>query len=430
VSLVTEECTTIWEMLSIIRGLIIDPDQLQSLERKVTDFNVRINQHSQKIMTLTDSSHEMSELLQLLSAEQDLRQSDPHLLPNLSQDLAKEFMGFANRLNKLENSSSDSVAASLLTIKAELKLLEARMPSNPFSIGGQTFNSKADVTLFVERDMPGISYSIFHDIITLLESISDGHSKKETVMAAMYQAGRVGLDEDEATHVHSFKLIIPTLLGAMRDGDKSDHKVPLPAVKDFATWNPQDNEGGTKKRIQEGIDDVSLAIQESITNACHKYPAASKLATEMLMQTHVFANELCSWVDSFYMELINTSQVPAAEAWLLIASCLRKIFEVLRKHRAPADRAASKMDHATRTTAYLWAMVQVHQELKLIRHHNFRGHPAVAPVITLHVFKTRVSNTAFKAASDSIKALDKKLADLQKNFDKLHDRLQKLEKKN
>jgi hypothetical protein len=269
--------------------------------------------------------------------------------------------------------------------------------------------------------MPGISYSIFHDIITLLESILDGHSKKENVMAAMYQAGRVGLDEDEAMHVHSFKLIMPTLLGAMRDGDKSDHKFPLPGVKDFATWNPQDNEGGIKKRIQDGIDSVSLAIQESITNACHSHPAAAKLATEIVLQTQVFANVLCSWVDSFYMELINTSQVPANEAWLLEASCLRKFFEVLRKHRAPADRAASKMDQSTRTTAYLWAMVQVHQELKFICHHNFQGHPAVAPVITLHVFKMQVTNTAIKTASDAIKSLEKKLADSQKNFDKMHD---------
>jgi hypothetical protein len=42
--------------------------------------------------------------------------------------------------------------------------------------------------------------------------------KKSDVMAEMYQASRVGLIEDEATHVHSFKLIVPTLLGASKDG--------------------------------------------------------------------------------------------------------------------------------------------------------------------------------------------------------------------
>jgi len=79
---------------------------------------------------------------------------------------------------------------------------------------------------------------------------------------------------------------------------------------------------------------------------------------------------------------------------------------VLRKCRAPADRAASKMDGATRTTGYLWAMIQVHREMKLIRGHNFRGHPSVAPVITLHVFKTRVTTSAFEKLTESIRSLE------------------------
>ncbi len=45
----------------------------------------------------------------------------------------------------------------------------------------------------------------------------------------------MGLDKDEATHVHSFKLIIPTITGVLREGDKSDHRLTLPAVNDFAT---------------------------------------------------------------------------------------------------------------------------------------------------------------------------------------------------
>ncbi len=75
-------------------------------------------------------------------------------------------------------------------------------------------------------------------------------------------------------------------------------------------------------------------------------------------------------------------------------------------------------------------MIQVHRELKNIRSHNFRGHPAGAPVITLQVFKTRVTNTAFKKLSDALKSLDKKFTNTHKTFDKLHDRLVKLEKKN
>ena len=311
-----------------------------------------------------------------------------------------------------------------------MKLIEACLPSDPFVIGGCTFNSKADVALFVEKELSGVSFSLFHDVITLLESITDGQSKKTDVMAAMYQASRVGFDEDEATHVHSFKLIVPSLMGATKEGDRNDPKFPLPAVRDFAAWNPQDNESGVKKRIQDGIDDVSLSVTESINVSCAGNPAGSKLATEMLYQTQVFVNELCIWVDSFYLELIKTSQVPHGKAWLLVASCIRKFCEVLRRFRAPADRAASKMDCTTRTTAYLWAMIQVHREMKVIRSHNFRGHPAVAPVIMLHVFKTHVTNTAFEKLSENYRSLEKKIGELQKNYDKVQDHLSKVDKKN
>jgi hypothetical protein len=184
-----------------------------------------------------------------------------------------------------------------------------------------------------------------------------------------------------------------------------------------------------KKRSQDGMDDVSLAVTESISASCAELPAAAKLTTEMLYQTQVFINEMCSWTDSFYMELNKASQVPPTEAWTLVASCLRKFFKVLRIYRAPADRASSKLDQTACTTAYLWAMIQVNRELKVIRSHNFRGHPAIAPVITLHVFKTRVTLTAFDKLLDSLKSIDKKLSDMQKNFDKLHDHVAKLEKK-
>jgi hypothetical protein len=65
-----------------------------------------------------------------------------------------------------------------------------------------------------------------------------------------------------------------------------------------------------------------------------------------------------------------------------------KFFEVLQKYHAPADWVSSKVDYTNRTMAYFMSMVQVHWEMKNIHAHNFQGHPAVAPVVTLHVFKS------------------------------------------
>jgi uncharacterized protein YdcH (DUF465 family) len=63
--------------------------------------------------------------------------------------------------------------------------------------------------------------------------------------------------------------------------------------------------------------------------------------------------------------------------------------------------------------------------MKVIRTHNFRGHPAVAPVITLHVFKTRVTNAAFDKLTENYRSLEKRLTDLQKNYDKVASKVVK-----
>jgi hypothetical protein len=429
----SDDCVTLWETFTLLTTMLA-PSRFQALETKVSDLDSLSLSVAAKIQALETGQADVAELTQLLSMEQDhlaqwARAQGP-AVGAAPASLVQEVQALQQQLSQFGGGSIGGVSPQQFsTLQTKLALVEARLPSDPFLIGGRTFNSKADVALFVEKELSGVSFSLFHDPITLLESVTDGQSKKTDVMAAMYQASRIGFDEDEATHVHSFKLIVPSLLGATKEGDKNDPKYPLPAVKDFGAWNPQDNEGGVKKRMQDGMEDVSLAVTESINVSCASSPAASKLAMEMLYQTQVFINELCSWVDSFYLELIKTSQVPETEAWLLVAACIRKFCEVLRKFRAPADRAASKMDSTTRTTVYLWAMIQVHREMKVIRGHSFRGHPAVAPVITLHVFKTRVTNSAFSKLTESFKSLDKRLTDVQKNFDKLQDRISRLDKK-
>jgi len=425
---------TVWETFTLLASFVQDPSTLQSVESLVQTLRTLTSQHTTAFQSLEAPCTDATDLLQLLSSEQEtLSQiitqgglTSSHSTP--AAVTVQDFHTLEDRIIALETSMGGGVEFN--TLQAQLKLIEAHLPSDPFAIGGRPFNSKADVALFVEKELSGISFSLFHDAITLLESITDGQSKKTDEMAAMYQASRVGFDEDEAMHVHSFKLLVPSLLGATKEGDKNDPKYPLPAVRDFAAWNLQDNESGVKKRIQDGMDDVSLSVTESINVSCSGNPAGSKLATEMLYQTQVFVNELCSWVDSFFLELMKTSQVPPGEAWLLVALCIRKFCDVLRCFRAPADRAASKMDSSTRTTAYLWEMIQVHREMKVIRSHNFRGHPAVAPVIMLHVFKTRMTNTAFEKLSDYFRNLDKKISDTRKKIDKVQDRLSKVEKKN
>jgi len=228
-----EECSMIWETFTLLRDLILPQDSFQTLETNLQNLTTMVSNQQSRLGTVELTKAELGELLELLSTEQEhqAQLAQRTGLSSPSSGISSQFLAqIESCIHILEQGSGGG--QDINTQKAQLKLLEARLPSDPFSIGGHTFNSKVDVALFVETEMSGLLFSLFHDTVTMLDSITDGHSKKADIMAAMYQASRIGLDEDEATHIYSVKLIIPMLLGSWKEGDK-DPKFPLPGVKDF-----------------------------------------------------------------------------------------------------------------------------------------------------------------------------------------------------
>jgi hypothetical protein len=424
-----DDCSTLWETITILNAKISD-----CLEIRAALTNVQ-----SELTSVTTHSVDMSTTLQVLRGDFGEMQQCIDSLKEFTQLLNTEQESFGKAILALNTNGVTSTqlptaplcdcASVLRTLQAKIELVEARLPTDPFVIGGRSFNSKADVALFVANHLDGISFSLFHDVVTLLESICGDHVLKSDVMTEWYHAGRVGLNEEEATHVASFKLTIPSEFGITKDSGVQNSKFPLPAVKTFDVWDPQDNVNGKVKHIRDGVNDVELSIRSTIETVCSNSPPARSLALDMLTASKLFIENLSTWMTSFYLELLKTSHVPSDEAWHLVAACVHQFFVVIREYRAPASKANTITDASLKTSTYLWALIQVHRTMKEIRDAQFRGHPSVAPIINLHVFKTRVTATAFAKVGDSIKALTKQVGDQQKFLDKLHDRISKLEKK-
>jgi hypothetical protein len=93
--------------------------------------------------------------------------------------------------------------------------------------------------------------------------------------------------------------------------------------------------------------------------------------------------------------------------------------------RAPAANASSDKDEASKCAKYLWAIVQAHDVMREFREARFKGHPAIAPVVNFHVFRSRVTKSAFEKLNTMVTALTQKMSGL----DSLQGRVAKLEKK-
>jgi hypothetical protein len=108
-----------------------------------------------------------------------------------------------------------------------------------------------------------------------------------------------------------------------------------------------------------------------------------------------FISDMSKWMDEFYGELITLSEPIEDEAWVLVSSCIKRVFEDLRRVRATAAIASSDSPISCCTT-YLWALIQSHRIMKEYSDSRFRNHPSIAPDIILHVFRTRVTKVRFQ----------------------------------
>jgi hypothetical protein len=110
--------------------------------------------------------------------------------------------------------------------------------------------------LFVERHIPSNSFFLFHDSVTLLESLTTSHVERRDVLQEWYQSSKVGVNEALARHMASFRLTLPMVFGRTKEGTSLSSKHHLPAVKSFKDWNTYDGVSGVKGYIATGMDDL------------------------------------------------------------------------------------------------------------------------------------------------------------------------------
>ncbi len=93
-----------------------------------------------------------------------------------------------------QNGTLGSGSAELNSLKVQVKVLEARIPSTASGrLGGELFQSRVDVILFVENFVPSNAFHLFHDVVTPMESLSTYHVERRDVLQEWYQLAKVEL---------------------------------------------------------------------------------------------------------------------------------------------------------------------------------------------------------------------------------------------
>jgi hypothetical protein len=265
--------------------------------------------------------------------------------------------------------------------------------------------------------LPSNCFHLFHDVVTLMESLTISHVERKDVLQEWYQLAKVGVNKASAHLMASFRLVLPTVFGRTKEGAPVSVKHHQPAVKSFKDWNTFDGISGTKGYIAAGMEDLKYQFRQDIEQSLDmdRQAKARMLAQEMHELSQNFVMEMSSWIDAFFQELVTTSEASEDEAWDVVGACIKKMFEVVQVPRSQAANATMDSNPQSQCVTYLWALIQSHKIMKEFIEARFRNHGAIAPVIVLHIFKTRVTRVSL---TTTIKWLEGHLVALEKAKDR------------
>jgi hypothetical protein len=429
---VFDDCVTAWDGILYTQGGVEDlkrdlTEVKEDLVQEYTDSTAAFVETkastAEAFAVVNQNIDEMATVIKALSDEQAVISTQVQINSSPVPEAAfRELQAEVRRLQRNVGSappvethggggSAARAEAEIAALKIQMNILSSRIPLDAtMSLGGHIFKSKGDVQLFVEKKMSTNLFHLCHDPITLLESLTGLHVEKKDVLNEMYQADRVGMNDAEARHCASFRLVLPTVFGYVKEGTSTRHN--LPAVRTFKDWNPRDGTSGVKTYVATGLDDLKLQVRTDIEDSFPPDESEAKsLARDMHDGSQTFLSELMAFSGDFFDELMHSSDTAEEEAWELLSALIKKIFEELRKVRASAANAARDKNPITRCATYLWASIQAHRVMKEMLDARFRNHVSIAPVIILHVFKTRITKVAHTAA---LKRLEGRLAALEK----------------
>ena len=210
-----EDFGSVWDGLCMLRGAA-DESNLTGKGDRYPQILARINQVVEERCQLAEATagryitsmkaglDELTDLVSILSAKQGvisnqvLEGTRGHsTTPTVEVlQLRQQVQDLAKRCITLENETlahgpgsgfSGGAAGDVASLTLQMKMLEARLPAHAsHPLGGQNFRSRNDVQVFVEKYIPSSSFALYHNAVTILESLGGNHTEKKDVLTEVY----------------------------------------------------------------------------------------------------------------------------------------------------------------------------------------------------------------------------------------------------
>ncbi len=121
-------------------------------------------------------------------------------------------------------------------------------------------------------------------------------------------------------------------------------------------------------------------------------------------------HNMCTFIDSFYVELTGVAGFNKDKAWKLVGRCVAALFSSLKPYRSPVT-VLEYMSTIDNKAACLWAVLQCHRVGKSFDLVKYRGHPAVVKEMSLFMLTERVDPNEIDKMAEKAKKAEKDAAE-------------------
>ena len=296
--------------------------------------------------------------------------------------------------------NNNALMVMIQDLEDKLERVEGRVSCVPVMIGDEIFQSKEDLTTFIQKSLPSNKFEYVLDALSLMEVVTDESSSFQEVMKQKEWTFKGKFRSPQvAKVVASYTLELPSMFGK---GEASTH--PLPALKTYKHWNPHSLHGGVKGKLKQSLARYASGYKAIVSTLFQGEAnrAIRNLCLITRKDADEFVQELCTFIDEFYLELVGDYDCSGDEAWSLVGQLVKQIFTELNKVRAVAREALNSDDPEQVATLILWGAMCAHRVQQDFLNNKFRYHPSLAPIVNLHLFRHRVSPDKFISAQEKL----------------------------
>jgi hypothetical protein len=282
--------------------------------------------------------------------------------------------------------------------------LEERMESNRVVVSGVSFTSLSNTAALLTRFAPtptGRALMCFCPVGLMAVATGSDSSSLGEILSFDAKAIKVGASSPlEATLSASFRQELPQFFGNLSKSVARDDRV-LPGLPSYDKWDTQSARSGGRYTLSSGVgltvDGLYHSLQTNITGE------GMEVARTMINDSRDFLNQLSSWITQTYQDLVNGGG-SGKEAWAYVSHCVRAIFVMLYKARAPGR--GPFLDESKRQVGMVWGALQCLNVCRDLLEANFSGHPTLSHILNLHLRDNAVMNSTLDALTKRIDAMD------------------------